>query len=113
MIFEQDVPIFPHGIVVEGQGILDPVSGQKIPLNGTALFVLSRVDGNRTVEDLARLVAARYGVRAEKAVSDILHSLDTTTADEVILEDRVVCRDQPPRWIRADGLGSKANAGYR
>jgi len=45
MIFEEEVPVFPPGILLKGACLLDTVTGAEVPLNEPARFLLSSIDG--------------------------------------------------------------------
>ena len=70
MIFEEEVPVFPPGVLLRDACLSDTVTGAEVPLNGTARFLLSSVNGQRTVREIAGAASRRYGVAAEQATSD-------------------------------------------
>jgi hypothetical protein len=70
MIFEEEVPVFPPGVLLEDARLLDTVTGSEVSLNGTACFFLSSIDGERTVREIAATASRRYGVATEQATSD-------------------------------------------
>ncbi len=72
MIFKEEVPAFPPGVEFTGSRIFDSVTGDEVPLNGTAQTMLSLVDGERTVEEICVEVARRYGVDETRAIKDFL-----------------------------------------
>ncbi len=70
MIFEEEVPVFPPGVLLKESCLLDTVTGVEVPLNVTARFLLSSIDGERTVGEIAGAASRRYGVSTEQATSD-------------------------------------------
>lgn len=61
---------------------------QAFKLSDTAAFVWRSLDGERTVADVARLVAAEYDVDYATALSDVDELLETlTTAGIVAFRD--------------------------
>jgi len=70
MIFEEEVPVLPPGVLLEGASLLDTVTGAEVSLNGTARFLLSSIDGERTVREIAGAASRRYGVATEQVTSD-------------------------------------------
>ncbi|MCA1848895.1 MAG: PqqD family protein [Actinobacteria bacterium] len=72
MIFEEEVPVFPPGVLLEDSRLLDTVTGDEVPINETARLMLSLVDGRRTAREIGAAVAARYGIAPPRVVSDLL-----------------------------------------
>jgi len=72
MIFEEEVPVFPPGVVLENACLLDAVTGDRVPINGTAHLMLSLVDGRRTAREIGEAVAPRYGLAPHRVISDFL-----------------------------------------
>ena len=72
MIFREGIPTFPAGVVLRGDHLLDTVTGERAPLNDTGRFMLSLVDGRRTVGEIAAGTSRRYGVATERATDDFL-----------------------------------------
>ncbi len=72
MIFEEEIPVFPPGVLLEGSHLLDTVTGDGVPINETARLMLSMVDGRRTAREIGEEVAARYGLSLHQATSDFL-----------------------------------------
>ena len=72
MIFEEEVPVFPPGVLLEGSRLLDTVTGDEVRINETARLMLSLVDGRRTAREIGEAVAARYGLASGRVVSDLL-----------------------------------------
>ena len=70
MIFEEEVPVFPPGIFPKDARLVDAVTGAEVPLNETARFLLSSIDGERTMGEIAAAASRRYGVATEQATSD-------------------------------------------
>jgi hypothetical protein len=70
MIFEEEVPVLPPGVLLEGDFLLDTVMGAEVSLNGTARFLLSSIDGERTVREIAGAASRRYGIATEQVTSD-------------------------------------------
>ncbi len=70
MIFEEEVPVLPPGVLLEDACLLDTITGAEVPLNGTAFFLLSSIDGERTVREIAGAASRRYGVATEQVTSD-------------------------------------------
>jgi len=72
MIFEEEVPVFPQGVLLEDSRLLDIVTGDEVPINETACLMLSLADGRRTAREIGEAVAARYGVAPRRVISDFL-----------------------------------------
>ncbi|HEU4492794.1 MAG TPA: PqqD family protein [Rubrobacteraceae bacterium] len=72
MIFEIEVPVFPAGVMLESSDLLDTVTGDRVPINGTARLMLSLVDGRRTAKEIGETVAAAYGIAPHRVTSDFL-----------------------------------------
>ena len=72
MIFEEEVPVFPAGVVLQSSCLLDTVTGDRVPINETARLMLSLVDGRRTARDIGEAVAASYGLAPHRVTSDFL-----------------------------------------
>jgi hypothetical protein len=72
MIFEEEVPIFPPGVILENTSILDTVTGDRVPINETARLMLSLVDGRRTAREIGEAVAASYGLARHRVIRDFL-----------------------------------------
>jgi hypothetical protein len=72
MIFEEEVPVFPAGVLLEDSRLLDTVTGDEVPINETARLMLSLVDGRRTAREIGEAVAASYGLASGRVVSDFL-----------------------------------------
>lgn len=72
MIFEIEVPVFPAGVMLESSDLLDTVTGDRVPINGTARLMLSLVDGRRTAKEIGATVAAAYGIAPRRVTSDFL-----------------------------------------
>jgi hypothetical protein len=72
VIFEEEVPVFPPGVLLQGSCLLDTVTGDEVPINETARLMLSLADGRRTAREIGAAVAARYGVAPPRVVSDLL-----------------------------------------
>jgi hypothetical protein len=72
MIFEEEVPVFPPGVLLEDSRLLDTVTGDEVPINETARLMLSLADGRRTAREIGAAVAARYGIAPPRVVSDFL-----------------------------------------
>jgi hypothetical protein len=72
MIFEEEVPAFPPGVLLEGSRLVDTVTGDEVPINETARLMLSLADGRRTAREIGAAVAARYGISPPRVVSDFL-----------------------------------------
>lgn len=72
MIFEIEVPVFPAGVMLESSYLLDTVTGDRVPINGTARLMLSLVDGRRTAKEIGATVAAAYGIAPRRVTSDFL-----------------------------------------
>jgi hypothetical protein len=72
MIFEEEVPVFPPGVLLEYSRILDTVTGDEVPINETARLMLSLVDGRRPAREIGEAVAAGYGLGSRRVISDFL-----------------------------------------
>lgn len=72
MIFEEEVPVFPPGVLLQVSRLLDTVTGDEVRINETARLMLSLVDGRRTAREIGEAVAASYGVPSRRVVSDFL-----------------------------------------
>jgi hypothetical protein len=72
MIFEEEVPVFPTGVLLQSSCLLDTVTGDRIPINETARLMLSLVDGRRTARDIGEAVAASYGLAPYRVTGDFL-----------------------------------------
>ena len=72
MIFEEEVPVFPSGVLLEDSWVLDTVTGDKVRINETARRMLSLVDGRRPAREIGGAVAASYGLDPHRVVSDFL-----------------------------------------
>ena len=72
MIFEEEVPVFPRGVLLESSCLLDTVTGDRVPINDTARLMLSLIDGRRTARDIGEAVAASYGLAPRRVISDFL-----------------------------------------
>jgi hypothetical protein len=70
MIFEEEVPVLPPGVSLADAHLLDTVTGAEVSLNGTARFLLSSIDGERTVREIAGAASRRYGVATGQVTSD-------------------------------------------
>ena len=55
-----------------------------LQLDATAGFVLRRIDGRRTVHEIAELVAAEYGVDMETATGDVVTLVDQLLDGEIV-----------------------------
>jgi hypothetical protein len=62
------------------------VSGPRsaLALDETAGFVLRRIDGRRSVRDIAQLVAAEYGVDIETATGDVAALIEQLAGCDVV-----------------------------
>jgi hypothetical protein len=76
MIFEEEVPVLPPGVLLEGSHLLDTVTGDRVRINETARLMLSLVDGRRTAREIGEAVAARYGLGRRRVISDFLQLVD-------------------------------------
>lgn len=72
MIFKEEVPALPLGVVLGEAHLLDTVTGDKIPLNPTAHTLLSLVDEQRSIQEIACTTARYYNVAAEQVTVDFL-----------------------------------------
>jgi hypothetical protein len=72
MIFAEEVPVFPPGVLLEDSRLLDTVTGDEVRINETARHMLSLVDGRRTAREIGEAVAASYGLASGRVVSDFL-----------------------------------------
>ena len=72
MIFEEEVPVFPPGVLLKSSYLLDTVTGDRVPINATARFMLSLVDGRRTAREIGEAVAVSYGLAPHQVISDFL-----------------------------------------
>jgi hypothetical protein len=72
MIFEEEVPVFPPGVLLGDSYVLDTVTGDRAPINGTARLMLSLVDGRRTAREIGEAVATSYGLASRRVISDFL-----------------------------------------
>ncbi len=72
MIFEEEVPVFPPCVRLDGSCILDTVTGDRVEINETARLMLSLVDGRRTAREIGEAVAASYGLAPPRVISDLL-----------------------------------------
>ena len=72
MIFEEEVPVFPPGVLLEDSCVLDTVTGDRAPINGTARLMLSLVNGRRTAREIGEAVATSYGLAPGRVISDVL-----------------------------------------
>jgi hypothetical protein len=58
--------------LVAGEAVLMHVAASKLlGLNESGTFVWGQVDGHRTIEEIAALLASRYGLEAETALADV------------------------------------------
>ena len=100
MIYEEEVPVFPPGVSLEEACLSDTVTGAEVSLNATAHFLLSSIDGERTVREIAGAASRRYGVATEQATSDLsqlvarlnekyLLNLDATFRSRCLLLPRI------------------------
>ncbi len=76
MIFEEEVPVLPQGVLLENSHLLDTVTGDRVQINETAHLMLSLVDGRRTAREIGEAVAARYGLGRRRVISDFLQLVD-------------------------------------
>lgn len=76
MIFEEEVPVLPPGVLLENRHLLDTVTGDRVRINETAHLMLSLVDGRRTAREIGEAVAARYGLGRRRVTSDFLQLVD-------------------------------------
>ena len=72
MIFEEEVPAFPPGVLLQDSRLLDTVTGDEVPINDTARLMLSLIDGRRTAREIGEAVAASYGLAPHQVISDFL-----------------------------------------
>ncbi len=72
MIFEEEVPVFPPGVMLENSCITDTVTGDRVTINVTARLMLSLVDGRRTAREIGEAVAPSYGLAPHRVTSDLL-----------------------------------------
>lgn len=72
MIFEEEVPAFPRGVLLKNSYLLDTVTGDRVPVNETARLMLSLIDGRRPAREIGEAVAARYGLVSHRVISDFL-----------------------------------------
>jgi Coenzyme PQQ synthesis protein D (PqqD) len=72
MIFEEEIPALPPGVLLKDSYLLDTVTGDEVQINETAYLMLSLVDGRRTAREIGEAVAARYGLASRRGVSDFL-----------------------------------------
>jgi hypothetical protein len=72
MIFEEEVPVFPPGVLLKSSYLLDTVTGDRVQINATAHLMLSLVDGRRTAREIGETVAACYGLASHRVTSDLL-----------------------------------------
>lgn len=94
MIFEEEVPVFPPGVLLEGTCLLDTVTGDRVPINGTARLMLSLIDGRRTARDIGEAVAASFGLAPHRVTSDLLQLIARLN------EKCLLNIDTPPRSWR-------------
>jgi Coenzyme PQQ synthesis protein D (PqqD) len=71
MIFEEEIPVFPPGVLLEDSCVLDTVTGDRAPINGTARLMLSLVNGRRTAREIGEAVATSYGLAPSRVISDV------------------------------------------
>jgi Coenzyme PQQ synthesis protein D (PqqD) len=76
MIFEEEVPVLPPGVLLESSYLLDTVTGDRVRINETARFMLSLVDGRRTAREIGEAVAAQYGLGRRRVIGDFLQLVD-------------------------------------
>ena len=76
MIFEEEVPVLPPGVLLEDFHLLDTVTGDRVRINETAHLMLSLVDGRRTAREIGEAVAARYDLGRRRVTSDFLQLVD-------------------------------------
>ena len=72
MIFAEQVPVFPPGVLLESSFLLDTVTGDRVRINETARLMLSLVDGRRTAQEIGEAVATSYGLAPHRVTSDFL-----------------------------------------
>ena len=72
MIFEEEVPVFPQGVLLGSACLLDTVTGDRVPINETARLMLSLIDGRRTAREIGEAVAERYSVAPQRVIGDFL-----------------------------------------
>ncbi|MFG3025005.1 PqqD family protein [Streptomyces sp. NPDC048254] len=67
-----DVPRRSLGFRVRrvGSGLVIGFKDQALELSGSAELIYRCVDGHRTVEDVAAVVAAEYGIKEAQALAD-------------------------------------------
>jgi len=58
--------------------------GQAFELSDTAAFIYRAIDGERTVAEIGRQVAAEYGIPFDTAVEDLVELLTALSKAEVL-----------------------------
>jgi hypothetical protein len=51
--------------------VLDPAAGTYVRLNPAGRFIWERLDGGRSIEELARALAGEFGIDASRAHEDV------------------------------------------
>ena len=66
-----------HMEVLGDLSVFDPETNRAVALNRTAFDILALADGRTGSREMADVLAAAYGVRAEDIAADVRSGLDT------------------------------------
>ncbi|MBT2513389.1 PqqD family protein [Arthrobacter sp. ISL-30] len=75
-LWPSDVVAFNRGVVLEGDLLIDQLTGTRLSLNGPAVQLLAAVDGKTSVEDCASLIAAEHGWDSTRVTNDFAAVID-------------------------------------
>lgn len=75
-LWPSDVVAFNRGVVLEGQFVIDHLTGTKLPVNSSAALLLAAIDGKTSVEHCALLVATENGWDPDEVVNDFAAVID-------------------------------------
>lgn len=76
MIVESSRPRLSPSVHHDGNRMLDRASGRGIDLNDTAKHIVYRIDGTRSVREIASGLSERFGVEERKALDDTKKLID-------------------------------------
>lgn len=75
ILFNNDIPIIPNKVRLEERRLYDESLNQSYPINESGHYILSLVNGKKTIKDISIKVAERYDIEEEFAGEETIKFL--------------------------------------
>lgn len=103
MIYDLDRPCLATHAVLEDEAIVDRSLNRRIELNSTGMMMLKKMNGQKTVREIAEEIAEHYRVDSEHVVRDLLALCGQLLMSDVIYLKRY--SDWRTRFLTQDFSG--------